>query len=93
MPWLTRQSCKAAALACLAAFGFTDFREDLGKVTVPVLVLNGDADATVPFEGSGERTHAALPGSDLHAIAGAPHGAKVSHQDACNSALIEFLAK
>lgn len=47
------QAGKAAALASMSSFGKTDFREDLPKVTVPSLVIHGDSDATVPFEGSG----------------------------------------
>lgn len=62
-------------------------------MSVPTLVLHGDGDGTVPFEGSGERTHAAIAGSELHVIAGAPHGCNVSHPDEWNNALIEFLAK
>lgn len=90
---LCRQADKKAALACMAAFGGTDFRDDLPHVTVPTLVLHGDGDAVVPFEGSGQRTHAALPGSDLYVIAGAPHGCNVSHPDEWNTALLAFLAK
>ena len=89
---LAKQSDKKAALACMAAFGSTDFRDDLAKVTVPALILHGDADATVPFEGSGARTHAAISGSALHVIAGGPHGCNVSHADEWNTALLEFLA-
>ncbi|KNH10465.1 bromoperoxidase, partial [Arthrobacter sp. ZBG10] len=47
---LCRQADKKAAVACMAAFAGTDFREDLPKVGVPVLVLHGDGDATVPLE-------------------------------------------
>lgn len=90
---LCKQSDKKAALACMEAFGGTDFRHDLLKVTVPALVLHGDGDATVPFEGSGQRTHATLLGSELHVIAGAPHGCNVSHPEEWNETLIRFLAK
>ncbi|MBT2538469.1 alpha/beta fold hydrolase [Arthrobacter sp. ISL-69] len=90
---LCKQADKKAALACMAAFGGTDFRDDLLKVTVPALVLHGDGDATVPFAGSGQRTHATLPGSELHVIAGAPHGCNVSHPEEWNKTLIQFLAR
>jgi pimeloyl-ACP methyl ester carboxylesterase len=56
-------------------------------------VLHGGSDATVPFEGSGRRTHEALPGSTLQVIAGGPHGVNVSHAAEWNSALIDFLGK
>jgi pimeloyl-ACP methyl ester carboxylesterase len=90
---LCRQADKKAALACMAAFGSTDFRDDLPKVSVPSLILHGDADATVPFEGSGLRTHAAIAGSELRLIAGGPHGCNVSHADEWNGALMDFLAR
>jgi pimeloyl-ACP methyl ester carboxylesterase len=90
---LCRQASKAAALACMTAFGTTDFRDDLPKVSVPVLVLHGDSDQTVPFEGSGQRTHEAIQGSQLHLIAGGPHGCNVSHAQEFNQALLTFLAK
>ena len=87
------QADKDAVLGCMEAFGTTDFRGDLPRVTVPTLVIHGDADGTVPFEGSGKRTHEAIAGSELHLIAGAPHGLNVSHADEFNRALIEFLAR
>ena len=90
---IAKQSSKVAALACMTAFGTTDFREDLSNVTVPTLVLHGDGDATVPFEGSGARTHAAVPGSRLVVLPGAPHGANESHPDEWNRAVLEFLKR
>ena len=62
---MCHQSDQKAALGCMEAFGTTDFRDDLTKVTVPTLVIHGDSDATVPFEGSGQRTHAAISGAEL----------------------------
>ncbi|MBG6192178.1 pimeloyl-ACP methyl ester carboxylesterase [Arthrobacter sp. CAN_A212] len=90
---LCQQADKKAALACMEAFGTTDFRDDLPNITVPALVLHGDGDGVVPFEGSGARTHAALPDSDLHVIHGAPHGCNVSHPDEFNQTLLTFLQK
>ncbi|PPF24336.1 alpha/beta hydrolase [Rathayibacter tritici] len=90
---LAKQSSKHAALACMTAFATTDFREDLPNVSVPTLVIHGDGDATVPFEGSGARTHAAIPGSELHVVNGAPHGVTVSHPEEWNRVVLEFLAK
>ena len=88
---LCRQSDQVAALACMQSWATTDFRQDLAAVTVPTLVLHGDGDATVPLEGSGQRTHAAIPHSELHVLEGAPHGCNVSHRDAFNQALLRFL--
>ncbi|WP_445442123.1 alpha/beta fold hydrolase [Clavibacter sp. km1a] len=90
---LAHQSKKHAALASMAAFATTDFRDDLTQVTVPTLVIHGDGDATVPFAGSGERTHRAIPGSELHVVQGAPHGVTVSHPEEWNRVVLGFLAK
>jgi pimeloyl-ACP methyl ester carboxylesterase len=88
---LCLQSAQQAALACMDAFGTTDFREDLKNVTVPALVIHGDADAIVPIEGSGLRTHRAVPQSQLVRVSGAPHGFNVSHAQEFNIALLSFL--
>jgi pimeloyl-ACP methyl ester carboxylesterase len=88
---LCQQSDPQAALACMDAFGLTDFRDDLKKVAVPTLVIHGDADAVVPIDGSGLRTHRAIAHSQLVRIAGAPHGMNVSHAQEFNAALLAFL--
>ncbi len=90
---LCLQSDQTAALGCMQAFGTTDFRADLAKVTVPTLVIHGDADGIVPLEGSGQRTHAAIPGSTLVVVPGAPHGFNVSHAERFNAELLAFLAR
>ena len=87
------QADKLAALECMASFGATDFREDLEQVTVPTLVLHGDADGVVPLEGSGQRTHQAIPHSELVVIPGAPHGLNVSHAEQFNTALLDFVGR
>jgi pimeloyl-ACP methyl ester carboxylesterase len=88
---LCHQSAQHAALACMDSFGTTDFREDLKKVTVPTLVIHGEADTIVPIEGSGLRTHRAVRHSKLVRVNGAPHGLNVSHALAFNDALLSFL--
>jgi len=88
---LCLQSDQTAALGCMEAFGTTDFRKDLEKVTVPALVLHGDADGIVPLEASGKLTHELVEGSELQVIEGAPHGCNTSHPDAFNEALLTFL--
>ena len=79
-------------LDCIAAFGRTDFRGDLAKITVPTLVIHGDSDAIVPFEVSGARTHKAIPGSRLSLIKGGPHGCNLTHAAEFNKSLLEFMA-
>lgn len=88
---LCEQAAQHAALACMASFATTDFRQDLKQLKVPTLVIHGGADAVVPFEGSGQRTHRAVLHSHLVKVDGAPHGLNVSHASAFNNALLDFL--
>ncbi|MGI9084428.1 MAG: alpha/beta fold hydrolase [Aeromicrobium sp.] len=90
---LCKKSNQEAALGCMQAFGTTDFREDLPAITVPTLVIHGDSDAIVPFEGSGRRTHDTIDGSELVVLEDAPHGCNVSHATEFNEALLTFLEK
>jgi non-heme chloroperoxidase len=78
-------------LECINAWGRTDFREDVKKVKVPLLVLHGDADAIVPFEVSGKRVAAMVPGAKTALIKDGPHGFNASHPAEFNRALLEFL--
>ena len=78
-------------LDCIAAFGRTDFRDDLEKVTVPTLVIHGDSDGIVPFEVSGKRAAESIKGSTLVVIKGGPHGINATHPQEFNAALLSFL--
>jgi non-heme chloroperoxidase len=88
---MCHEADRLAALEAMQSFGIADFRDDLRSITVPTLVLHGDADGIVPFEGSGARTHAAIPDSELVLIEGAPHGCNLTHAGAFNAALLRFL--
>lgn len=90
---MAKQSDQAAALASMDAWAQTDFRDDLRAIDVPTLVIHGDSDATVPLEGSGQRTHQAVSDSELKVVQGAPHGLNVSHAEVFNEALLSFLQR
>ena len=63
-------------------------------IDVPTLVIHGDSDATVPFEGSGRRTHEApSPAPSWSSSRAAPPGFNLSHADEFNQALLAFLEK
>lgn len=89
---LAAQADLSAALQTMDAWATTDFRDDLKAITVPALVIHGDGDGIVPFEGSGQRTHEALSGSRLELIQGAPHGLNVSHAQEFDRVLLDFLS-
>lgn len=88
-----RQASKQASMECFIAWSSTDFRDDLAQVSVPCLVIHGDADTSAPYAGSGLRTHQAIAGSELRVISGGPHGCNLSHPSQFNDALLDFLAR
>ena len=81
-----------ATLDCITAFGKTDFRGDLAKITVPTLVIHGDADAVVPFEVSGKRSAELIANATLHVVSGGPHAINATHAAEFNRELLAFLA-
>lgn len=80
-------------LECINAFGRTDFRGDVAKIDVPLLVIHGDSDGIVPFEVSGKRVHESVKGSQLALIKGGPHGLNATHVEQFNRALLEFIGR
>jgi non-heme chloroperoxidase len=80
-----------AAVACIPTWE-TDFRADLPRLDVPMLVIQGDDDQVLPYPKTGAR----LPGmiGDLQSVVieGGPHGIPWTHADQVNSALLKFMA-
>jgi peroxiredoxin len=85
------QASPVATQECVRAFGETDFRADLAKLTVPTLVVHGDADQIVPLEASGQRVPQYQPNAELHVMKGAPHGLNATHNDEFNKILLDFV--
>jgi pimeloyl-ACP methyl ester carboxylesterase len=79
-----------AAVACISAWE-TDFRDDLSRMDVPVLVVHGDADRILPFNATGKRLPELLKDVDLVVIEGGPHAIAWTHADRVNNALLQFL--
>ncbi len=79
-----------ATKACVATFAHTDFRADVQGVTIPTLIIHGDADKTVPIEASSERVAKMIPHAEYLVYEGAPHGLFYTHKDALNRDLIAF---
>jgi len=84
-----RASAKAT-VDCVAA-RLTDFRADLPRVDVPVLVVAGDRDQVLPFLSTVARLEAALSRSMVQLIEGAPHGLLWTHADEVNCAILNFI--
>jgi non-heme chloroperoxidase len=79
----------AGTLASVAAW-HTDFRADLARIDIPVLVMHGTADRILPIEACGPRTHELVRGSEYIPIEGASHGLCWTHADEVNAELLRF---
>ena len=79
-----------AAVACVPTWT-TDFRADLPKIDVPMLVVHGDADRVLPFEKTGKRLPGLIKDMQLVVIAGGPHAISWTHADQVNRALLDFV--
>jgi non-heme chloroperoxidase len=91
--WNTAASASAAAaVACIPTWE-TDFRDDLPKIDVPILVIDGEADRVLPFDKTGQRLPGLIKDIQLVAIEGGPHAISWTHADQVNRALLDFLAK
>jgi non-heme chloroperoxidase len=80
-----------AAVACIPTWE-TDFRADLPKINVPMLVIHGDDDRILPYPNTGKRLPGLLSDIQMVVIEGGPHAIAWTHDDQVNGALLKFMA-
>jgi pimeloyl-ACP methyl ester carboxylesterase len=69
----------------------TDFRAELSGISVPTLIVQGDADASAPLPLTGARTAELMPGCRLLVYENAPHGLYLTHRERLNTDLLAFI--
>ncbi len=79
-----------ATYACVETW-LTDFRSDLPKIDVPVLVVHGTEDRILPFEATAARLPELIADATLIPVEGGPHNIGWTHPDEVNRALLEFV--
>jgi non-heme chloroperoxidase len=80
-----------ATLQSAASWATTDFRQEMQALDLPVRIIHGTSDATVPLEVSGARSARLLPNSTLSEYNGEPHGLFLTAADRLNEELLEFI--
>jgi non-heme chloroperoxidase len=85
-------SSAVASLACVPTW-HEDFRNDLARIDVPTLVIQGDADRILPIAASGLRTAKLIKGARLLVVKDGPHCITWTHAEQVNTELLEFLGK
>jgi non-heme chloroperoxidase len=84
------QMSAIAVVDCVTTWQ-SDFRGDLPKIDVPVLVIQGDADRVLPFDKTGKRLPGLIKDVKLEVVEGGPHGIPWTHADQVNKALLDFV--
>jgi non-heme chloroperoxidase len=83
-------SSSYATLACVSTW-LTDFRADLPKIDVPLLVVQGTEDRILPIDATGRRIPGLVKDVELIEIEGGPHNITWTHPDEVNQALTKLL--
>ncbi|HEX5117698.1 MAG TPA: alpha/beta hydrolase [Pseudonocardiaceae bacterium] len=87
-------ACGASAFAAHACVDtwLTDFRGDLPKIDVPVLLVHGDADRILPYQVTAARLPGLIKDLTFVTVQGGPHNIAWTHSEQVNRALLDFLA-
>ena len=88
---LAASASATAAVACIPTWE-TDFRADLPKIDVPMLVIQGDDDRVLPYPKTGQRLPGLIRDLQMTVIDGGPHAICWTHADQVNAALLKFMA-
>jgi non-heme chloroperoxidase len=75
----------------IVAFSQTDFTDDLGKITMPVLVMHSEDDQIVPYADAGPLSAKLLKNGTLKTYKDFPHGMPTTQAATINADLLAFL--
>ena len=92
--WLRTMAMGAslhALCACNRALAQEDFRPDLARVDVPVLLIAGGRDCSAPPGLTAHPTARLLPDANFKLYEDAPHGMFLTHRERVNADLLEFI--
>ena len=90
--WLQGMLCGfPAAYFCIKAFSETDQYEDLRRIDLPTLVVQGDDDQIVPFDNAGKLQAKLVKNAQLKVYKGAPHGLCTTEKEKVNADLLAFI--
>jgi non-heme chloroperoxidase len=81
-----------ATLACVPTW-LTDFRPDIPKIDIPLLILQGTHDRILPIDSCGRVLRTLVPQAQYVEIPDAPHGLLWTHANEVNDGLLGYLTK
>ncbi|HEY2595733.1 MAG TPA: alpha/beta hydrolase [Chloroflexota bacterium] len=92
--WTTRMIVDTPLHVLLQTAGnqiVTDMRPELPRITLPTLIVHGDADASAPIDLTGRKTARLMSNAQLVEYAGAGHGLYASENQRLNADVLEFI--
>jgi pimeloyl-ACP methyl ester carboxylesterase len=92
--WMVQQCLDCSLLASddiLESVFSTDFRAELGEITVPTMIIHGDADASAPIDLCGRKTRELIPGNVYKEYPAGGHGLIITHAEQLNTDIVEFI--
>ncbi|HEX8346347.1 MAG TPA: alpha/beta hydrolase [Actinoplanes sp.] len=81
-----------AAYSCVDTW-LTDFRDDVGRIDVPVLLIHGNSDRILPYESTAARLPEMIKDLTFVTVDGGPHNIAWTFPEVVNAALLDFLTK
>ena len=81
-----------SSVACVDTW-LTDFRDDLPKIDVPMLVVHGTEDRILPFESTAARLPDLIDDVKVVPVEGGPHNIGWTHPEVLNPLFVAFLEK
>ena len=73
--------------------GRDDVTDRLGEIAAPAIIFHGDADAAIPMAKAEALCAGLADCRGIVVVEGAAHAPNLSHPDAVNGPLVEFLRK
>jgi non-heme chloroperoxidase len=70
----------------------TDLRPDVARVSLPTLIIHGEADKSALLDLTGRRTAKMIPRAELKIYEDAPHGLLLTHKERLNEDLIASIS-
>ncbi|MGH2501326.1 MAG: alpha/beta fold hydrolase, partial [Ktedonobacterales bacterium] len=93
LSWIVAVGASATGTLESVTSWLTDFRHDLPRLDVPVLVVQGDHDRILPYRYTGRRLPGRIKKAQFVVIEGGPHAIAWTHAEEVNCALLDFLGR
>lgn len=96
MQWMVQMCLQCSPKATLETFHSvftTDLRAEMSEITVPTLIIHGDADQSAPIGLCGRKSAQLIPDNQFIVYEGAAHGLFVTHADRLNADLLAFIKR